>query len=291
AESYALNDGSVATTFHRKQWMAQSNTLNNDNPFGTIVDAYKREGWTQGLPNNTIKVWNLETGAEVYTLTSHSNGVKAVAVNLDGKPGTLISNALVVTPDSKQVIFASDDHTIKVWSLKNMAEIYTFTGHRDSVRVIAVTPNGKQVISGSDDNTIKVWNIENGAKIHTLIGHTNKVNAVAVTPNGKQVISGSDDHSIKVWDIENGAEIYTLKGHRDSVRAIVVTPDGQQVISASSDHSIKVWNIENGAEIACFTGESSIECCAITPDGMTIVAGEASGNLHFLRVLLKCNGK
>jgi hypothetical protein len=31
-----------------------------------------------------------------------------------------------------------------------------------------------------------------------------------------------------------------------------------------------------------FIGESSINCCAISPDGLTIVAGEKSGRVHFL---------
>ncbi|WP_306557857.1 WD40 repeat domain-containing protein [Nostoc sp. 'Peltigera malacea cyanobiont' DB3992] len=63
-----------------------------------------------------------------------------------------------------------------------------------------------------------------------------------------------------------------------------LTPDGKQVISASSDNTLKLWNLETGEEIATFTGESAFFCCAVAADGVTIVAGEFSGRVHFLRL-------
>jgi len=63
-----------------------------------------------------------------------------------------------------------------------------------------------------------------------------------------------------------------------------LTPDGKQVVSASDDHTLKVWDLHSGEEIATFTGESNILCCAVAPDGLTIVAGDNSGRLHFLRL-------
>jgi len=36
--------------------------------------------------------------------------------------------------------------------------------------------------------------------------------------------------------------------------------------------------------IASFRGDSALKSCAIAPDGVTIVAAEASGQVHFLRL-------
>jgi WD40 repeat protein len=160
----------------------------------------------------------------------------------------------------------------------------TLNGHNDWVRAVAVTPNDKQVISGSSDNTLKVWNLETGEELFTLKGHNDWVNAIAVTPNGKQVISGSDDNTLKIWNLETGEELFTLNGHNASVRAVAVTPNDKQVISGSSDETLKVWNLETGEVVTTFTGEGSIYCCTVAPDGVTIVVGEVSGRLHFLRL-------
>ena len=78
--------------------------------------------------------------------------------------------------------------------------------------------------------------------------------------------------------------IRTLEGHAGRVNAVALTADGRRAVSASDDRTLKVWDIESGKMIASFTGESYMLSCAFSPDGQTIVAGEASGRVHFLRL-------
>jgi WD40 repeat protein len=221
-----------------------------------------------GSRDNTIKIWDLDTGTEKFTLQGHRNSVRAISV----------------TPDGKTVISGSDDNTIKIWDVVTETEKFTLLGHSSWVSAISVTPDGKTVISGSDDNTIKIWDVVTETEKFTLLGHSSWVSAIALTPDGKTVISGSRDNTIKIWDLVTGTEKFTLKGHSDSVSAIALTPDGKTVISRSDDNTIKIWDLATRKEIATFTGESPIKCCAVAPDGVTIVAGEQSGRLHFLRL-------
>ena len=44
-------------------------------------------------------------------------------------------------------------------------------------------------------------------------------------------------------------------------------------------------DLEGGEEIAAFIGENAMYSCAVTPDGRTIVARDASGRVHFLRLV------
>ncbi|MTJ28718.1 WD40 repeat domain-containing protein [Aphanizomenon sp. UHCC 0183] len=106
---------------------------------------------------------------------------------------------------------------------------------------------------------------------------------MALTPDGKTVIYHSYN-TIKIWDLVTGTESFTLQGHSSLVEAIALTPDGKTLISASRDNTIKIWDLATRKEIATFTGESPINCCTVAPDGVTIVAGEESGRLHFLRL-------
>ncbi|MEH2408894.1 WD40 repeat domain-containing protein [Nostoc sp.] len=94
----------------------------------------------------------------------------------------------------------------------------------------------------------------------------------------------SSDKTIKVWSLETKNKIFTLTGHNDDVNDVVVTADDKQLISVSSDNTLKVWNFATGELIATFTGEYPINCCAVAPDSTTIVAGDASGRVHFLRL-------
>jgi WD40 repeat protein len=131
---------------------------------------------------------------------------------------------------------------------------------------------------------VKVWNLDSGKELHTLKGHSAWVNAVAVTPDGSRAISGSSDGTLKVWNLDSGEELHTLKGHSDSVIAVAVIGDGLRAISDSDDGTVKVWDLRSGKLMASFTGDSPINCCAVAPDGVTVVAGEESGRVHFLRL-------
>ncbi|MFM6270744.1 MAG: WD40 repeat domain-containing protein, partial [Dolichospermum sp.] len=90
---------------------------------------------------DTIKVWDLATGKELYTLTDHVNKVVDVAI----------------TPDGTKIISGSWDKTIKVWDLATGKELYTLADHVDRVVAVAITPDGTKIIS-VDAETIKVWN-------------------------------------------------------------------------------------------------------------------------------------
>jgi WD40 repeat protein len=68
------------------------------------------------------------------------------------------------------------------------------------------------------------------------------------------------------------------------VDAVAVTHDGKRAISGSYDHTLKVWDLSSRSIIASFTAESSIACCSIAPDGLTIVAGGEFGRVYFLQL-------
>jgi WD40 repeat protein len=80
-----------------------------------------------------------------------------------------------------------------------------------------------------------------------------------------------------------GNLLRTLTGHNSRVRAVAIDPDGKTAVSGSYN-TLKVWDLQTGKEISTFIGDSPINCCAVSPDGLTIVAGEPSGRVHFLRL-------
>jgi len=263
--------------------------------------------------DSTLKVWDIESGEELRTLKGHTGPVRAVIVTLDGRYILSVSddrtikvwdiesgeelltleghtdkvNAVTVTPDSRYGISVSDDKTLGIWDIKNGKGLRTLKlkGHANWVNAVAVTPDGRCAISASGDSTLKVWDIKNGEELRTLRGHTNEINAVAVTPDGRCAISASDDSTLKVWDIERGDELRTLKDHTGPVRVVVVTLDGRYTLSTSDDMVLKVWDIESGKLIASFSGAAYLTACAISPDGVAIVLGEASGRVHLLRLM------
>ncbi|MBA7707701.1 hypothetical protein ES703_116579 [subsurface metagenome] len=68
--------------------------------------------------------------------------------------------------------------------------------------------------------------------------------------------------------------------------AVAVSSDGKYAISGSDDRTLKVWDLERSRVAATFVGDSEILACAPTLDGMTIVAGENLGWVHFLQLMV-----
>ncbi len=122
-------------------------------------------------------MWDLESGAELATLSGHTRRVNAVAV----------------TPDGRRAVSGSDgQHAEGVGPgvAAKRASCATLRGHRSAVSAVAVTPDGRRAVSGSRDKTLRVWDLESGAELATLYGHSDWVRAVAVTPDGRRAVRG-----------------------------------------------------------------------------------------------------
>ena len=214
--------------------------------------------------DNTLKVWDLESGQELQTLSGHRANVWAVAL----------------TPDGKRAVSGSSDGTLKVCDLESGQQLQTLSGHLDIVFAVALTPDGKRAVSGSSDGTLKVWDLASGKELQTLSGHSEGVWAVALTPDGKRAVSGSADDTLKVWDLESGQELQTLSGHQSAVRAVAVTPDGQRAVSGSRDDTLKVWDLESGQELQTLSGhKGTVWAVALTPDGKRAISASSDGTL------------
>ncbi|EAZ90378.1 WD40 repeat domain-containing protein [Crocosphaera chwakensis] len=205
----------------------------------------------------------------IRTLTGHSLAVGAVAV----------------TPDGKKLISGSCDGTIKVWDLATGNLENTLKNHSYSINILAVTTDSKKVISGSRDQTLKIWDLDTENLENTLKNHSYSINILAVTTDSKKVISGSRDQTLKIWDLDTENLENTLKNHSYSINILAVTTDSKKVISGSDDKTLKIWDLKTENCIATFTAEASITCVAVAPDGVSIIAGDSSGNVHFLRLM------
>jgi len=214
-----------------------------------------------GSGDKMIKVWNLQSGELLRTLSGHGGVVFSVAISPDGH--TLVSG--------------SGDLTIWVWNLQNGELLRALAGHGgwiDKRVLVAISPDGHTLVSGSGDKMIKVWNLQSGELLRTLTNHTGSVYSVAISPDGHTLVSGSGDKTIKVWNLQNGELLRTLSGHGDRVRSVAISPDGHTLVSGSGDKTIKVWNLQNGELLRALTDHTgSVYSVAISPDGHTLVSG------------------
>jgi WD40 repeat protein/predicted Ser/Thr protein kinase len=277
----------------------------HSSPVNSVAISPDGQILASGSTDGKLKVWNLETKEEIYTLTEHSASVNCVAISPDGK--TLVSGSEDMTSiiwnlktgeflqrfgghskgvtsvafhPTKQILFtASLDNIIKQWDLKTEKKTHTFSRHLKGVTSLAVSPNGQSIASGSYDHTIIVW------ANHTLTGHKGVVRSVAISPDGQTLVSGSDDGEIKVWNLISGELISTLTGHLGSVLSVAISPDGQTLVSGSQDKTIKLWNLSTGEEInSVIRHLDAVNSLVFSPDGQTIFSGSQDETIKIWRI-------
>ena len=84
-----------------------------------------------GSGDETVRIWNSETGEELKTLSGHTSDVLSVSI----------------TDDDRMIISGSDDDTIKLWNLESGELIKTLTGHSD----IVYSVSSIQIASGDSN--------------------------------------------------------------------------------------------------------------------------------------------
>ena len=208
--------------------------------------------------DQTVRLWNVNTGRLLHTLTEHTNEVLSVAFSPDG-------NTLAST---------DWDGTIHLWNPRNGKLKRTLTEHRGGVGSVAFSPDGETLASGSADQTILLWDTKTWKLEKTLTGHTGVVDTVAFSPDGDILASSSRDATIRLWNPNSGKLKRTLIGHTDEVLRIAFSPDGQTLASGSTDQTIRLWDTHTGAAIKTLAGHTDwVNPVAFSPDSATLLIG------------------
>jgi WD40 repeat protein len=264
--------------------------------------------------DQTVQVWNANTGRLIYTYTGHQKhgGVPSVAWSQDGgyriasasedktvqvwpsdgipgqsKPIIYLKHtdwviAVAWSPNNKYIASGSLDHTVQVWNPDSGDLITKYTGHSDSVKAVAWSPDSKYIASGSGDNTVQVWDALKGQPINTYKGHNNHVVSLAWSPDGKRIASAGWDQTVQVWEVTKRSPLFIYQGHNDVVVAVAWSSDGKYIASASADKTVQVWNVPDGSPIVTYTKHTAkLQSVAWSSRGTLIASG---GDDHTVQV-------
>jgi hypothetical protein len=103
--------------------------------------------------DNSIRLWDAETGKELRRFESSRDDVFGVAFSPDGR------RALVATGKYEGGERGYIDNVIRLWDVETGKEIHRFEGHVHEVLAVAFSADGKYAVSGSSDYTTRLWRL------------------------------------------------------------------------------------------------------------------------------------
>lgn len=150
---------------------------------------------------------------------------------------------VVVTPDGRRVLSASNDATIRMWDIFSGSNLATFKGHTAFVCSVCVSRDGNLVAAGAADGAIKVWNLHSGHLVHEL--HHGALDAkVAFGPTVAELLSGGADGHLRQWSLQSRTVLSEIEAHSAPVLKVLCLDDGERALSVSGDRTAKLWNLK-----------------------------------------------
>ena len=231
--------------------------------------------------DGVVRVWDVQTKAEVRGLRGHTEWATAVAFG----------------PDARLLVSGGADKAVRLFELAPQ-EGSAAAGHLLAANAVAVSPDGATVATASVDQTVKLWDPATGRELATLVGTSDTPFAVAFLGNDRVVVGGSlptrDTGRLHVWAAKPPRLLTSVV--TGEVYAVAALPDGSRVAAWAArpvvgdklkNSAYEVYD-KAGAVVASLADKGrDVKAAAFSADLTVVAAGDDTGTVRLWDLVKK----
>jgi WD40 repeat protein len=215
-----------------------------------------------GLVGKTLHCWPLDN-AGLGVIYQRDGSIRAVHYSVDDRRTILIDTR----------------GAIGVWDRAPPSRLMTLPVRDDLFTQCLLGAQGAHLALIAHSGELQVWDLRSAnamsfGRIETPV--------IAMSPDGTRLAYVLPEGKLAVLETKTSNEI--VIGAHDAARAVTFSGTGDLLASCGNDNTLRLWEIGSRTQLAAFTFESVPSTCAVSPDGNTVVAGDALGCVHFFRV-------
>ena len=204
------------------------------------------------------------------------------------------------SPDGVRIAFGGADNGVRVIDAQTGERIAAMSAHEDWVRGTVFSADGKSVFSASRDMTVKMTDVETQRFVGNVTTHTPGVlkggqQAITRHPQRAEILVGGADGVPKLFKMDvqaapagggNPNQIREYEALRGRVFDVRFSPDGMRAFAGSSldgKGQVRAYETDSGKVLWTLdVPESGIYALASSPDGATLAAAGADGQVRLI---------
>jgi len=264
---HTTNVNALAVSPDGKLLASGSGDINDPRDLG----AFTQGGVVGGAEENTVRIWNVQTGAQLFVLRGHELPVAAIAFSDDGLSLTSVSGDAIKVWDvsagtelrSQKTQYGKSGmeklNSIPSFSVfgggdkERKQELQRMKNFKLSASKIAVSSNGQIAAVGQPDKAVKLYDAQTDRELRELSFKAipeAENSSLAFSVDGRLVAFARSAETVGVQETAGGRERFSVNtGPSKSPQRVQFSADGRFMITATDNTAgatLKLWDAATG---------------------------------------------
>lgn len=249
-----------------------------DGVYSMAKDPGSLERFASGSGDGVVKIWDLVSREELWSIKAHANIVKGLSWTADRKLLSCAtdkciklfdpySNGSKKAPEASFIgqnafsgltlhrnhpVFAASSSDISLYDLSRPSSVPIQTMQwptsTDTVTSVAFNQTETSILASTAlDRSVVLYDIRTSSPLSKA---TLRLSSNAVCWNPMEAFNlacANEDHNIYIFDMRKmDRALQVLKNHVAAVMDVEFSPTGEELVSASYDRTIRLWNRDRG---------------------------------------------